>query len=158
MSGRWVRDIRQELLSHLLDERYPRAALSQAAAKWLAAGVDAPEIVDLAGLSHSAPAWEVREYASAAMRRFGIPSLGVVQERQQVALMLVEAMLHDAANVREYSYLLRSLADRFYADEYLTDLDELLGLASSWDEPYADQIPSAIRVAAGEYLKAFRAT
>lgn len=66
-------------------------------------------------------------------------------------------MLHDATTVRGCSYLPRSLADRLYADEHLTGLDELLGLASSWDEPYAGQTLSAIRVAAGKYLDVFRA-
>lgn len=155
MSDRWLQEIRLELLSYLLDDHYAQEELSQAAAKWLAGGVDAPEVVDLAGLNHSAPMWEVRECALAVMGRFGIPTLDLVRERQRVALLLVEAILQDAANVRRYSYLLRSLADRFYDDAYLKQLDELLGLASSWGEPYAEQIPSAIKIAAEEYLKGF---
>jgi hypothetical protein len=144
------------ILKYLLGVPLPDASLAHAAATWLSAGAVTPGIIALAGLSAKASQWEVRDSALAVLEELGTPGPDEPNEFDVLASYLVRLILDDPNKAEEYSKLLWRLAQQHYNEARIRDLDELLGLASSWDEPYADQLTEALKDAATRYLNGRR--
>ncbi|MCJ1715126.1 hypothetical protein [Curtobacterium sp. VKM Ac-2922] len=141
------------IIRYLLGAPLPDASLAHAAAKWLVAGADNPGIVALAGLSAKASDWEVRDIALNVLEELEILGEDDSNQFDTLASYLVRSIVRYPDKAEEYSKLLWRLARRHQEEVRTEDLDELIGLASSWDEPYADQLGEALEDAARRYLK-----
>ena len=148
------RPLEHAILRVLLGEDDVLPQLPQLAAKLVADDTAYPALVALAGLSARAPAWELRAAADNLRRELQLPGIDDSAEREKLVAYIAKNVISDPVSVREYSATLRAIASRYYDDPIMNRVQALVGLASSWDEPWTDELPSLMSEAAREFLDA----
>ncbi|WP_420367106.1 hypothetical protein [Curtobacterium sp. L1-20] len=144
--------LKNALLRSLLGGSDVLPQLPLLAAQLVADDTASPALVALAGLSVRAPEWELRATADDLRRELQLPGIGDAAEREKLVAYIARNLISDPMNVGEYSAMLRAIARTYYNDPIMNRIQALVGLASSWDEPWSDELPGLLSEAAREFL------
>lgn len=141
-----------ELLSYALIETPPTSVWPMTAADWTAQGTDSSAVVQLAGISKTAPDHIIHAALQRLLSEAGLPLPGDEASRFAQADLVAQIGARAPELREQCCKLLDANYRKNYSDRYQAALEALVLIGSNWNEQCASELRESVAEAFDAYL------